>query len=269
MNALSPFQLLPLHVVKLIVEHVVGSSRLKFDGVELDSAKYKKLLEPLCQICDNFRTIACSLYYNDYNICIYIRSDEVDIEECSWTKHADSLDHSACLISREIQLRVHVCDIYEGKAFQLLTTEPYDYSAFRNARKLTFDLVTECSWDEDSEYTFEGADANILAFVQRIKEMAPRVCTVRLSITDMDGYLILSSGMRLRFLLSNLSKLTATTLYINGCAQLMECPDLAQACSLTSIDSEIGKDPSNTLQLARLTAETLLTIDIWSHYDVD
>ncbi|KAJ2839349.1 hypothetical protein FBU31_000713, partial [Coemansia sp. 'formosensis'] len=269
MNALLPFQLLPPHVVKPIVKHVVGSSRLRFAGVKPATVEYKKLLEPPLQVSDNFRAIAYSLYYNDYKIYIYVQSDKVDIEGCSWTRYIDSLDHSDCLISRKIQLRVHVCDIYEGKAFQLLTTEPYDYSAFRNARELTFDLVTKCSWDEDSEYTFEGADANILAFVQRIKKMAPRVCTIRLSITDMDGYLISRSGARMRFLLSNLSKLTTTTLFANRGSQLMECPDLALACKLTSIEVDIDKYASKILQLTRLTAETLLTIHIWSFYDVD
>ncbi|KAJ2813860.1 hypothetical protein H4S07_000344, partial [Coemansia furcata] len=174
-----------------------------------------------------------------------------------------------CLIYRKIQLRVHVCDIYEGQALQQLTVKPYDVCAFRNVRELTFDLVTECSWDENSEYTFEGAEANILAFVQRIKEMAPRVNTVYIGITDIDGELILRSGTRMRFLLSNLSKLTSTTLLINSGALLMECPDIALACQLTCIEVEIDNYPGPILQLARLAAETLQTFEIGSFYGVD
>lgn len=83
------------------------------------------------------------------------------------------------------------------------------------------DLVAGCNCDEDNEYTSTGADANILAFAQRIREMTPRVNEVYLSITDIDGYVVLSSGKLMRFLLSNLFQLTNTTLLANGYAQLV------------------------------------------------
>ncbi|KAJ2059596.1 hypothetical protein GGI17_004298 [Coemansia sp. S146] len=86
-------------------------------------------------------------------------------------------------------IRVHVYYIYDGLALQPLSIDPYNGCAFPQAHTLIFDLVAECNCDEDNEYTSTGADANILAFVQRIKEMAPRVNKVYLSITDMDGYL--------------------------------------------------------------------------------
>ncbi|KAJ2824009.1 hypothetical protein GGI24_003526, partial [Coemansia furcata] len=107
-----------------------------------------------------------------------------------------------------------------------------------------------------------------MAFVQRIKDMAPRVSKVCLGITDMDGYLVSSSDTQLRLLFSTLSTLTMTLL-TNGCAQLLHCPDLVPVCKLTHIDYAIGEDASKVLQLARLNAQTLQIIHIWSEYDVD
>ncbi|KAJ2047354.1 hypothetical protein H4S04_004497 [Coemansia sp. S16] len=49
------FQLLLPHVVKLIVDHVAGSSRLRYDDVTTDSDEYKLLEMPLLWVCHNFR----------------------------------------------------------------------------------------------------------------------------------------------------------------------------------------------------------------------
>ncbi|KAJ2055108.1 hypothetical protein GGI17_006740 [Coemansia sp. S146] len=55
MDNLLAFQILPYHVVKLIVDHVAGSSRLQFDGVTTNSDEYRILQVPLLWVCHNFR----------------------------------------------------------------------------------------------------------------------------------------------------------------------------------------------------------------------
>ncbi|KAJ2794549.1 hypothetical protein H4S07_006728, partial [Coemansia furcata] len=62
MYAQTPFQFLPPHIVRLIVDHIVGSSRMLADGVEPDSDEYRLLLRPLLWTCRNIRAVACSLY---------------------------------------------------------------------------------------------------------------------------------------------------------------------------------------------------------------
>ncbi|KAJ2065441.1 hypothetical protein GGI17_000254 [Coemansia sp. S146] len=146
---------------------------------------------------------------------------------------------------------------------------PYDGCTFPQARKFTFALVTECGYAKDDGCLPPDTEANILAFTQRIKGMAPRVNKVFLGIADKDGELVTSSGKHMRSLLSNLSKLTNVTLLTNGYRQLMACLDLLPVCKLTCINFEIRSDASQILQLARLTAQTLQTISIWSHYGAD
>ncbi|KAJ2768437.1 hypothetical protein GGI18_005595, partial [Coemansia linderi] len=65
---LSPLQLLPLHVVKLIVDHVVGSSRLVYDGVHANSRQYRELLKPLLLVSHNFREIALRYYWKTFEV---------------------------------------------------------------------------------------------------------------------------------------------------------------------------------------------------------
>ncbi|KAJ2864667.1 hypothetical protein GGH94_002757 [Coemansia aciculifera] len=168
-----------------------------------------------------------------------------------------------------MQIRVYVDNVYGGQVLRQLLTKPHDGWAFPLTRELTFDLVTECHYDEDNDHLPLDTDANILAFTERIKEIIPRVNKVYIGITDMDGELVTGSGKHLRFLISKLSELTDTILLTHGCEQLVKCPDLVPVCKLTCIEFEIKEDASRILQLARLTAPTLHTINIWSHDDVE
>ncbi|KAJ2864669.1 hypothetical protein GGH94_002759 [Coemansia aciculifera] len=99
--------------------------------------------------------------------------------------------------------------------------------------------------------------------------MAPRVSEVSLDIGDADGNLTTIIGKHTCFLLLNLSTIARKTLFANGCKQLVACPDLALVCKLSCIDCNIDEDSSGVLQLARLNALTLQTINIWSYYEVD
>ncbi|KAJ2873894.1 hypothetical protein GGH93_002856 [Coemansia aciculifera] len=269
MPALSIFQLLPPHVVELIVRHVVGSSRLQFDGIKPNSIEYKCLLVPLLSVCPNFHDIAFSLSCNDYRLHLCVHSDKITIEESSWGTFIDCLDFSFHFLCREIRIKVDAPTILEGKALKLLSTAPYNGCAFHWARKLIVDIVTDRSYDEDDGRLPPDAYDNVLTFARRIKEMAPRVSEVSLDIGDADGNLTTIIGKHTCFLLLNLSTIARKTLFTNGCKQLVACPDLALVCKLSCIDCNIDEDSSGVLQLARLNALTLQTINIWSYYEVD
>ncbi|KAJ2075873.1 hypothetical protein GGI09_008547, partial [Coemansia sp. S100] len=156
-----------------------------------------------------------------------------------------------------------------GQALQQLLTKPYEGCAFPQVRELTFDLVTDLSYNKGGEDLPPDADANILAFAQRIKEMSPRVSKVYLGIPCKNGDSATGSDEHMRFLLSNLSSLTHRTLLTTNCEQLVTCPGLVPACKLMCINIDIRDDPSPVLQLARLCAPTLQTIDIRFYEEVD
>ncbi|KAJ2040117.1 hypothetical protein H4S03_001248 [Coemansia sp. S3946] len=269
MRTFSPFQLLPPHVVQLAVNYVAGSSRLQLSGVTSNSVEYKRLLVPLMRVCCNFRAIALPLYCRDFRLHLFVRTDEVDIEECSWTTCIDNSNSTHHLLAREIVIRVYINDICEGHALRLLSTRPYDGCAFPQARKLTFELVVCCTYAGEPEYTYPGADDNTSAFIKRIKEMSPRVSEIYLGISYKSGDSTPGSGKHMRFLVSKLSELTDTTFFTDGCDELFKSPDLVPVCKLARISFKIKNDASQITQLARLNALTLQTIGICSCGDVD
>ncbi|KAJ2065118.1 hypothetical protein GGI17_000529 [Coemansia sp. S146] len=269
MHTLSIFQLLPSHVAKLIVNHVMGCSRLQFDGIDSDSVEYKKLLWPLLQVCHNIRTISHPLYCNDYRLHLYVYDDDISVEECSWTKRINRPGYPFHLLSREIQIRVYVSTIFEGKALELLSTEPYDGCAFRWARELSFDMVTDVDWDEDYEHFPPDAEANIAAFVQRIKEMAPRVTQIYMDFSERKGQLVTRYSSYVYYLFSELFKLAKVIMPSDTSYMRVSYLDFKFACKLVRIDSNVAKDTWSILKLARLNAHTLQNIHFWSNREVD
>ncbi|KAJ2507115.1 hypothetical protein IWW47_001261 [Coemansia sp. RSA 2052] len=75
MPTLSLLQLLPLHVVRMAVGHVVGSTRLRFSGVDYDCKEPVELLVPLMSVCHSFRAEACLRYYEKYDLDLFGHPD--------------------------------------------------------------------------------------------------------------------------------------------------------------------------------------------------
>ncbi|KAJ2103052.1 hypothetical protein GGI09_000873 [Coemansia sp. S100] len=258
MRIFSPFQLHPLHVVQLVVNYVVGSSRLQLSGVKSNSVEYKRLLVPLMRVCCNFRAIALPLYCRDFKLHLFVRTDKVDIEECSWTTCIDNSNSTHHLLAREIVIRVYINDICECHALRLLSAWPYDGCAFPQARKLAFELVVCCMYAGEPEYTYPGADDNTSAFIKRIKEMSPRVSEIYLGISYKSGDSAPGSGKHMRFLISKLSEITDTTFFTDGCDELFKNPDLVPVCKLACINiSGLIRDPDDGEHVEYPRARTL------------
>ncbi|KAJ2754711.1 hypothetical protein GGI19_002207 [Coemansia pectinata] len=84
---------------------------------------------------------------------------------------------------KELEIAVKEVSIYSGAALRILSCPPYDGCPFPQIRKLLLYLITE----DMSEYrtTISPEDrANISAFVQRIKEMAPMASSIHIVESD-------------------------------------------------------------------------------------
>ncbi|KAJ2616391.1 hypothetical protein GGF44_005905, partial [Coemansia sp. RSA 1694] len=147
MPTLSPFQTLPLHVVRIVVEHVVGSSRVRFAHIMPDCVGYKVLLRPLLWVCHNFRAVAYPRY------CRYFYLD---------------LNRPAC---DELEARN-----FESDAVAL------GYPTHRFAKELMLELSGANYSSKDIEADPLVVEANIKSFVQRIKDMAPMVNEIRVEV---------------------------------------------------------------------------------------
>ncbi|KAJ2099472.1 hypothetical protein GGI09_002768 [Coemansia sp. S100] len=193
MHSLSPFQLLPQNVVRLIVSHAVGSSRLVFDGVQPNSDEYRMLLKPLLWVCSNVRAVAVPLY------CRYIR---LPLGRVSKIVRVKPTFRQSCLdlgypvhhMAKELCIHVEERDIYTGAALGTLSRAYSDDCVFPSVHTLT--LLVESYADEDFEELddssessesvnvdeskgldckYETYEANINAFVQWVKQMLPMV----------------------------------------------------------------------------------------------
>ncbi|KAJ2331258.1 hypothetical protein GGI00_003334 [Coemansia sp. RSA 2681] len=178
MSTLSPLQILPPHVAKLIVDHLVGSSRLVYGGVRTNSYAHRSLLRPLLWVCHNLRAIALPLYCSCFKLFIYSDSPDVlsvrnllprnaidGYRECNY------LGHPTHHLARELAIVLDKRAIYSGKALRMLSTAPYDGSPFLQARKLALmfvhDKMDEADGDVDTDPL--TVEANVVAFVQRVK----------------------------------------------------------------------------------------------------
>ncbi|KAJ2418455.1 hypothetical protein GGF41_005048 [Coemansia sp. RSA 2531] len=212
MDNLSAFQLLPNHVVKLIVDHVAHSSRLRFDGVTTDSDEYKILQMPLLWVCHNFRTFVRERFSRVYELTLDNDRERAEALLCSWPTRFQEFGYPTHPLAKELRFNLDVKSIYTGKALQLLYDAPYGACSFPLVRKLCFELTTneEGYYDQEPDHNNNrepvyavdwelagthvstpktryiyppDTTANITAFIQRIKHMAPAVSEI-----DVDYY---------------------------------------------------------------------------------
>ncbi|KAJ2750243.1 hypothetical protein GGI19_005217 [Coemansia pectinata] len=194
MSTLSPLQTLPLHVVKRIVDHVVGSIRLGVTDRETDHRWYA-YLRPLLAICHNFRAVAyprfCrhfKLELNDTLFCqhskLYMRTGRRDT---GYPSNA-CLGYPTYHLVKDLEIELEERAIYTGKALRMLSYAPYDDCVFPLVRNLTLSFAWDGHDESDGYYDrheYGAAEQNVAvknvsAFVQWIKQKAPMVNEIRI-----------------------------------------------------------------------------------------
>ncbi|KAJ2075637.1 hypothetical protein GGH13_000473 [Coemansia sp. S155-1] len=184
MSTLSPLQLFPLHIVRLIVNHVTGSSRMVYDGVRVNSHEYRTLLKPLLWVCHNLRTVAYSRYCNNFELNLsgmplaYI--NKIHLPD----RHADKyyrilthLGYPTYHLAKDITVYLEERILYSGEALKAISRAPYDGCSFPLAHRIAFYFLYDAidGTDEDIDVDPLLVEANIGAFVERVKQMAPLV----------------------------------------------------------------------------------------------
>ncbi|KAJ2051790.1 hypothetical protein GGI03_002770 [Coemansia sp. RSA 2337] len=269
MPTLSPFQTLPLLVVQLIVNHVVGSSRILGDGVEINSNEYRVLLRPLLCVCHDFRAIAYPRYCGFFKL------------ELSSSSHHERTTQYPLLGPFDFGYRVHndlgypthhlvkelviELDIYSGNALRILSLEHYGGCAFPIARIITFLVIL----DEDVTALSLLAESNVCTFVQRIKQLAPLANKIRIRPHDFGRVLEISS-FYFGSLVSQLFHLAIRIEYEHSSDTIVTMelqPDVIR--NLVLFKYTYKSSVSLIVQLARQSVLTLQSIDIDSEQNVD
>ncbi|KAJ2867188.1 hypothetical protein GGH94_000991 [Coemansia aciculifera] len=276
MSTLSPFQLLPQHVVRLIVNHVVGSSRVHFDGVRVNSHEYRTLLKPLLWVCRSFRAVAYSRFCNNFELNLssiplvyldklHLPAHLTDVDYRTLNNLGYSTHHSA----KDITVLLDERTVYSGEALEVISRAPYDGCSFPLARKIAFTFVKERK-DVMNDPLLVGA--NIVAFVERIKQMAPLVGEISVLIVDCDDMRGIAD-QHFGDLASRLYQLAYRVEY----NYILDTEDsmrlqLDMIRNLTYLsynsDSSIG-DAYQFVQLSQRNAQTLQSLILECEHDID
>ncbi|KAJ2756861.1 hypothetical protein GGI19_000516 [Coemansia pectinata] len=261
MHSPSPFQLLPRHVVRLVVSHVAGSSRLVFTGLTPDSCSYRTLLKPLLWVCHNFRDATLPLY------CRSFKFEIVDIQD----KTHETLDltnpcgvcNPSCRylgypthdMTRDLEIVLDEIDVYLGKALEFLSRAFQDGCAFPIVHTITF-LFAGNMIRRRNITSSQEAEANISAFVRMIKQIAPRVGEIRVR-RSRSGC---GPGINPQFgnFISQLYQLVSRVEYdLTYFSRSPVVLPLARIRDLVHIRYTVGEYGSQAIELARQNAMTL------------
>ncbi|KAJ1925873.1 hypothetical protein LPJ71_000021 [Coemansia sp. S17] len=281
MSTFSPLQLFPLHVVKLIVNHVTGSSRVVYDGVRDNSHEYRVLLKPLLWVCHNFRTVAYSRYCNNFELNLsgmplaYIdklrlpdRPTNVDYRTLNY------LGYSTHHLAKDITVYLEEQILYSGEALKAISRSPYDGCSFPLARRITFYFINDAidGVDEDISVDPLLVEANISAFVERVKQMAPLVGEISFDPAYHNDVPSIASQY-IGHLASRLYRLAYRIEYnyTLDATDMMRL-QLDMICNLTQVSyistSRIG-DAYQFVQLARKNALILQSLVLECEHDID
>ncbi|KAJ1822611.1 hypothetical protein GGH91_001022 [Coemansia sp. RSA 2671] len=263
MRTLSAFQLLPSHIVRLIVDHVSGSSRIRFSGVGLHSDLGRELEMPLLWVCHNFRDFVYRRYCRQYELDLASNPGETVVKHTSWPKRLQKVDHETNLLATELTIHLGVRDIYAGKSLQLLSQAPYVGCAFPLVRKLSFDILA-CNVPKLVKDYPPNTEANIVVFVQRIKEMAPATSEVYVTNDDELGKLLQRKNACLADLIKRLFETMETTTISFYDSLKFDCIDKENIRNLVRLKCSTHRQEDMVLSLVRRNAQTLRAIDIFA-----
>ncbi|KAJ2582965.1 hypothetical protein GGH95_001250, partial [Coemansia sp. RSA 1836] len=274
MHTFTPFQLLPEHVVELVVNHVVNNSRSQLGKVGKDSYQYKRLQMPLLWVCHNFRAFVYMRFCSHCKLDMRNYEDEVVASSCSWPGPLGNPTHS---LAKVLDLSLDLWSIYTGKALRQLSSDPYDGCAFPQARKLSIDIALNSQ--DSNDYPAESDDdssvekrkicsqeavANIAALVSRLKEMMPMVGKVSMSCTTAVEKLLSRRDARaMRFAQQLFNALEVTTVVMDDRDSLDCCIDLEPVSNLVDIHFTVFCESTAVIPLARRSAQTLQTLYIY------
>ncbi|KAJ2508791.1 hypothetical protein IWW47_000425 [Coemansia sp. RSA 2052] len=271
MHTLSAFQLLPEHVVKLIVDHVADCSRLRYDCIYKDSDEYNLLQMPLLWVCHNFRAFICARFCGKCELQLDEGRDIYVDSRPSWPLCLRKLDYPTLHLATDLYLNLSIWSIYAGTALQQLSSAPYEDCAFPLVRQLTIGLclgdklkqISESRPPTSLDSYPPDTTANIAAFVQRVRQMMPDIRKVDVGPDPSVQQLVVQRNAHIMDLIQQLYDVVEVkTVITHGCGVLVEYLDLEPIRNLVHVAYHIEAISSRIMPLIRRSAQTLQSLDL-------
>ncbi|KAJ2058910.1 hypothetical protein GGI17_004738 [Coemansia sp. S146] len=262
---------LPL-IVQPIVNHVVGSSRILGDSIDINSNAYRVLLTPLLCVCHDLCAIAYPRYCGFFKLelCSSPHNERITqiplfgLFDFGYRVHND-LGYPTHHLVKELIIELDERDIYSGNVLRVLFLEPYGGCAFPLVCTATFLVIL----DEGLTALSLITEANVRTFVQRIKQLAPVASKIRIRPHDF-GHVPEIASFYFGSLVSQLFQLAIRIEYEHSSDTIVTMelqPDVIR--NLVLIRYCCKNSVMIAVQLARQSAQTLQCIDIDSEKDID
>ncbi|KAJ2866487.1 hypothetical protein GGH94_001528 [Coemansia aciculifera] len=254
-----------------MLDHIVGSSRQVFAGIESNTNEWNELLKPLLWTCHSFRAVAYPLYCSRFKLAFansqnyHGRVGSGVLASFNIGHHMNNnLGYPTHHWARTLDIEIDEESVYSGKALNMLSRAPYDGCAFPLVRRIVFLIITD-------DYLEEGmkTERNTVAFVQRIKQMVPKVddIWVRPQYYDAPRYNINPIYIRLVSLLFQL----ASRIQFNKIREALTRVDLLSYdfCNIVHITCTTEIHDQSFIDLAHQNSTTLESLIIDSDRGVN
>ncbi|KAJ2071456.1 hypothetical protein GGH13_003340 [Coemansia sp. S155-1] len=263
MCTLSLFQILPSHIVELIVGHVAGSSRLLFDTETESPDAYAVLLIPLMSVCRDFRAAVLTRYCRIHKLDLSCFSDQGKDKMILWPERLRGIGFSTHLHARELDITFGTFSVYNGTALKELLRTTHGGFLFPMVRslKVTLTRTTKEQRRLASIPAAQDIEPNIGAFVQRIRLMVPTTRKVCISLQSRSDNESQFAVQHFNSLVAQLGQLGNTIEHSYNCRPMRLEPPLTGICSLVHMDDN-QVNGNLLMQLARHNAPTLRTLKI-------
>ncbi|KAJ2051633.1 hypothetical protein H4S04_001845 [Coemansia sp. S16] len=181
MTSLSIFQILPSHVVKVIVDHVAGSTRLAYNGVDSYSQEWLRLQVPLLWVCHNLRAVVRSQLSRG---CKHLFCSGVNSRRLPWPLQPESLEELELPVWRlvkEIELVLCEAEIYNGDTLEQILRVEYRDLQLPFAQKIRIIFTGYVKYNDKDKINVDEAETNVSVFLQWIRQLARKLTEIDLS----------------------------------------------------------------------------------------
>ncbi|KAJ2059274.1 hypothetical protein GGI17_004515 [Coemansia sp. S146] len=268
MSTLSVFEILPPHVVRKIVGHVSGYSRLSYKGVKKGSDNYHRLQMPLLWVCQNFRAVVLSNFAHTCTMGIRQYARYIRPMWFSPPQAIDQPDNSTFHLAKELIIELDMWSVCTDEGLEYLLRVAFKDYAFPLVRSVKF-LFDEFQEGEDLSAIPPNASANAAAFVKRILQTAPKASEIEMvtGVLSDDSYDDLQR--HLSDLLAQLFQLATRVRHFSEGSDIIVNWQMGLVRNLVHLSYEVDVDGVNFVQLARQCAPTLQRLAMESTQNVD
>ncbi|KAJ2753375.1 hypothetical protein GGI19_003180 [Coemansia pectinata] len=263
MQALSIFQLLPPHIVELVVAYVANSTRQfhKINNNDEDIERGMLLQMPLLWVCCNFREVIYSRYGIVYKLELGARLTKAKAIRDSWPKCLQKINYPTHHLAKELDIKLEPWIIFTGKALSLLSSAPYDGRSFPRVRTLRLEFVTSKP-RQRSTVDSASIEANIGAFVNRLRQMTPKAPWIRFKGTHHSSHLPIVARPHFDRLVTRLYHFFGCIVCLSNYPCKLTSLQLGEIRNLVCLDYAVADGYEQVMHLARQNASTLCTLNI-------